>query len=85
MADRTGLGNTTLHYLAVRQAMVSVFRAYIRKSRQLTRLPRQTDRLFRPENGFQGAMKRQGGPFLGFAQVFSAIIVRKKTARTGSY
>ena len=29
--QRTGLGSTTLHYLAVRQAMVSVFRAYIRK------------------------------------------------------
>ena len=27
MADRTGLGGTTLHYLAIRQAMVSVFRA----------------------------------------------------------
>ena len=26
-----------------------------------------------PENGFQGTIKRQGGPFLGFAQVFSAI------------
>ena len=42
----------------------------------------QTDRLY-PENGFQGAVKRQGGPFLGFAQVFSAIFVRNRTARTG--
>ena len=48
--------------------------------------------LFTPENGFQGAIKHQGGPFLGgpflgFAQVFSAVIVKKKTktARMGSY
>ena len=34
--------------------------------------------LFTPENGFQGAIKHQGGPFLGFAQVFSAVIVQKK-------
>ena len=28
-----------------------------------------------PEDGFQGAIKRQGGPFPGFAQAFSALIV----------
>ena len=38
--------------------------------------------LYTPENGFQGTIKHQGGPFLGFAQVFFALIVRKKT---GSY
>ena len=26
------------------------------------------------EDGFQGAIKRQGGPFPGFAQAFSALI-----------
>ena len=31
--------------------------------------------LFTLENGFQGAIKCQSGPFLGFAQVFSALIV----------
>ena len=30
------------------------------------------------ENGSHGAIKRQGGPFLGFAEVFSALIARKK-------
>ena len=34
--------------------------------------------LYTPENGFQGAIERQGSPFLDSAQVFSAIIVRKK-------
>ena len=33
--------------------------------------------LFTPENGSQGAIKCQGVAFLGFAQVFSALIVRK--------
>ena len=33
--------------------------------------------LYTPENDFQGAIKGQGGHFLGFAQVFSALIVRK--------
>ena len=74
MADRTVLGSTTLHYQPVWQAMVSVFRTYIQKSRRHTL-----------ENGFQGAIKRQGGPFLSFAQVFSAFIVKEKPARTGSY
>ena len=33
--------------------------------------------LYFPENGFQGTIKCQGSPFLVFAQVFSALIVRK--------
>ena len=32
--------------------------------------------LYTLENGFQGAIKCQGSPFLGFAQVFSAHIVQ---------
>ena len=31
---------------------------------------------FTSENGFQGTIKHQGGPFLGFVQDFSALIVQ---------
>ena len=34
-ADRTGLGSTMLHYLAVQQAMVSIFRASIQNHANL--------------------------------------------------
>jgi len=37
MADRTGLDSTTLHYLAVRQAMVSINRPKITITYSLTR------------------------------------------------
>ena len=37
----------------------------------------QTDwALYTLENGFRGVIKRQGGPFLSFAQAFAALIVR---------
>ena len=32
--------------------------------------------LYTPENGFRDVIKRQGGPFLSFAQAFSARIVQ---------
>ena len=38
--------------------------------------------LYTPENSFQSATKCQGGPFLGFAQVFSAIIAHVNYATT---
>ena len=66
-----GLGSTTLHYLAVQQAVVSMS-------------------IHRPENHANllaylgkltavhlGTIKCQGGLFLGFAQVFSVLTVRK--------
>ena len=37
--------------------------------------------LYFPENGFQGAIERS--PFLAFAQVFSALIIRKKNCQNG--
>ena len=65
-----------LHYLAVRQAMVSVqtgtFENHANLLAYLSYLGKQT---VHPEKGFQGATKRQGGHFLGFAQVFSVLIV----------
>ena len=76
MADRTGIGSTTLHYLAVRQAMVSVFWAYILKSCWLTLLANQL--LYTSENGFQGTIKHKGDLFLSFVQVFFDIFVWKK-------
>ena len=35
------------------------------------------------ENGFQGGIKCQGGPLLGFAQVYSAIVQEKKNCQNG--
>ena len=79
MADRMGLDGTMLHYLAVRKAMVSLHRPVHSKITLTYSLTWQTDRCTPRRNyGFQGAIKCQGGPFLGFAQVFSALIVRKK-------
>ena len=40
--------------------------------------------LYTPENGFQGTIKCQCGPFLGFARFLCAYCL-KKTAGTGSY
>ena len=34
--------------------------------------------LYTPKNGFQGGIKCQGGAFLGFAHIFSVLIVWKK-------
>ena len=36
-------------------------------------------------NLLAGAIKCQGGPFLGFAQAFSVHILFEKTSRMGSY
>ena len=77
MADRIGLDGTMLHYLAGWQAVVSVHRPVRSKITLTYSLTWQTNRCTPPENGFQGAIKCQDGPFLGFAQVFSAFIVRK--------
>ena len=77
------LDDTMLHYLAVRKAMVSVHRPVHSKITLTTHLPGKLTAVS-PENGSQGAIKHQGGPFLGFAEVFSVPIVRK-TAKTGSY
>ena len=66
VADRMGLGGTILHYLAVRKAIVSVHRpAHSCLPGKLT------------ENGFQGAIKCQGGPFLGFASFLCAYCWKK--------
>ena len=79
MADRTGLGSTTLHYLAVRQAVVSDFIAYIHAN-LLAYLGKLT--AYTPENGFQGAIKRQGGPFLGFVQVLKKKLPERTPTKT---
>ena len=78
MADRTGLDRTTLHYLAVQQAMVSVHWP-VRLNITVTYAPTwQTDcwrALYILEKGFWSVTKRQGGLFLSFVQTFSALIV----------
>ena len=74
------LDGTMLHYLAVRKAMVSVHRPVHSKITLTTRrLPGKLTAVH-PENGSQGAIKRQGGPFLCF-EVFSALIVQKLPKR----
>ena len=78
VADRTGLVSTTLHYLAVQQAMVSVHRPVHSKIMVTYALTWQTDSwraLYTQENGFWSVTKCQGGLFLSFAQTFSVLIV----------
>ena len=60
MADRMGLDGTILHYLAVRKAMVSVHKPVHSKIMLTYSLTWQADRCTLLENGFQGAIKRQG-------------------------
>ena len=76
IADRIILGGTTQHYLAAQQAMMSVHRPAHSKIllAYLANWPLYIDP---GEYGFQGALKCQGGPFLGYAQVFSVFIVWK--------
>ena len=82
MTDRAGLDGTTLYYLAVQRAMVSVHRP-VHSEITLTYLLtwHWSWPLYTPKNGFQGAIKRQGSPFLSFAQVFSALIAETSTIR----
>ena len=60
MPDRMGLDGTMLHYLAVRKAMVSVHKPVHSKITLTYRLPGKLTAVHFPENGFQGAIKRQG-------------------------
>ena len=72
MADRTGLGSTTLYYLAVRLAVVIVLRAYIRKSRWHNDgcIPRRM------------AFKRQCGALLKSSL---PLLFEEKNCQNGSY
>ena len=64
-ANRTGLDSTTLHYLAVRQAIVSVHDFSFKHHANL--LTYLADWLpYTLENGFQSDIKGQGDPFLDF-------------------
>ena len=66
MANRTGLDSTTLHYLAVRQAIMSVHNlSFKHHANLLTYLADWL--LYTLENGFQSDIKGQGDPFLDFA------------------
>ena len=73
MADRTGLGTTTLHYmyLAVRQAMASAHKTVHSKITLTCWLTWQTE-------CFTPLSRCSGSPFPGFAQVFFALIVQIK-------
>ena len=78
MADRTGVDSTTLHYLAVQKAMVSIHWPVRLKITVTYPQTWQTDcwrALYTPKNGFRSGTKSQGGRFLSFAQTFSALIV----------
>ena len=72
MADRMGLDSTILHYLAVRKAMVSVHKPVHSKITLTYSLTWQADRCTLP-----GEWLSRRGPFLAFAQVLSALIVRQ--------
>ena len=67
MVDRTGLGTTTIHYLAVRQAMASAHRTVHSKIMLTCWLTWQTE-------CFTPLSRCSGSPFPGFAQVFFALI-----------
>ena len=76
-ADRTGLDITTLPYLAVRKAMVSVHRPHTFENHtNFHTCLSDKLMLYNPENGFQGAIigKCQGSPFLGFAETICALV-----------
>ena len=74
MADRTGLGTTTLHYLAVQQAMASAHRTVHSKIMVTYWLTWQTE-------CFTPLSRCSGSPFPGFAQVFFALIVQIKLSK----
>ena len=74
MADRMGLDGTMLHYLAVRKAMVCVHKPVHSKITLTYSLTWQADRCTSRRMAFKAPRR---GPFLAFAQVFSALIVRK--------
>ena len=74
MADRMGLNGTMLHYLAVRKAMVSVHKPVHSKITLTYSLTWQADWCTSRIMAFKTPRR---GPFLAFAQVFSALIVRK--------
>ena len=80
MADRMGLDGTILHYLAVRKAMVSVHKPVHLKITLTYSLTWQADRCALPGEWLS---RPRRGPFLAFAQVFSALIVRKKNCQNG--
>ena len=63
MANRTGLGGTTLQYLAVRKAMVSIHRPIHLKITLPYLLTWQTHRCTPWRMAFK---VHQGNPFLGF-------------------
>ena len=66
IADRTGLGSTTLHYLAARQAMMSVHRSVTFEN--LARLPDNLTTVYTPRRmAFKVLLKHQGSLFLRFA------------------
>ena len=74
-ADRTGLDCTMLYYPAVCQAMMSVQRPVHSKITVYNLHTRLANWLqHTTEDGFQGTIKHQGSPFLGFAQAFSVFI-----------
>ena len=82
MADRTRLGNTTLDYMAVQQAMWEhLERTFKNHAKLLGKLT-----AVYLENGFQGTIKHQSSPFLVLLKSSLPLLFEKKNpARTGSY
>ena len=72
MADRMGLDGTRLHYLAVQKAMVSMHKPIHSKITLTYSLTWQAERFTSRRMAFKAPRR---GPFLGFAQVLSALIV----------
>ena len=75
MADRTGLDSTvTLPGSTARCGERTQTRTFETHANLLAYLTNWS--LYTPKNGFRGVIKRQGGPFLSYAQAFSVLIVR---------
>ena len=77
MADRMGLDGTMLHYLAVRKAVVSVHKPVHSKITLNYSLTWRADRCTSRRMAFKALLKAKARLFLAFAQVFSALIVKK--------
>ena len=78
-----GLDGTMLHYLTVGKAMVSVHRPVHSKITLTYSLTWQTDGCTPQRMAFKALLNAKTAPFLGFAQVFSVLIVQKKKCLNG--
>ena len=82
MADRMGLDGTMLHYLAVRKAMVSVYRPIHSKITLTYSLTWQTDRFTPRRMAFKALLNAKAG-FPGLCSSFLCRLLFEKTGKNG--